>query len=258
METQLIAPILGQFTGCYLFGSPLREVYQQRKNGKLVIDCVPFPVTLVQHLVVIVLGTMLNDWWIGVPNMLGAIATMYHITSCLRYHPDEKMKAKVEVMVVAGIPLCGLVTMAILTPQIVQDAGLRYKMIDYLTLVICTMMYGAPCLEAFQAVRQKDASRLSLPLSMAGAVNGCLWGSYGMATGVISIMIPNSIGSVLSTINIIIKLRYHARPTKDAVAEPGKEALPDCLKLQEVTEQVPAKDQPGNADANMMSELAEV
>jgi len=105
----------------------------------------------------------------------------------------------------AGIAFGLLFVMFAMTPLFVEDDELRTDICGYLCSGICIAMYGTPCLEALKAVRYRDASRLSMPLAIAGSLNGALWGTYGLALGNPSIFVPNLLGFGLSIMNVIVK-----------------------------------------------------
>lgn len=83
-------------------------------------------------------------------------------------------------------------------------------------------MYGSPCMESLSALRSGDTSRISLPLAVAGALNGALWGAYGASTGIFALFAPNSFGAALSLFNIAVKLGIRTRSASPASASPAK------------------------------------
>jgi hypothetical protein len=202
----ILPPLLGQFTAMYLFLSPLREVRNQRKKGELLIDSIPFCVTLVQHFLWIAFACLLEDLWIFTPNCVGVFLTVFYTTSALRFGIDDAQGRKMEWLLSCGLGFSVLFSMFVMTSICIESVEVRKQIAGNVCIVIAVAMYGAPCFEAIRAVRTGDASKLSLPLAIAGALNGALWGTYGMAIGVVAVTVPNALGFALSVFNVLIKL----------------------------------------------------
>jgi len=112
----------------------------------------------------------------------------------------------------------------------------RKSICGNICVAICIAMYGAPCLEAARAMCKKDASRLSLPLAVAGALNGLLWATYGLSTGVVAVIIPNILGLVLSLFNIAVKLACSSYPRSSNTPCEKDQTKKSLLLLQDLEE----------------------
>jgi hypothetical protein len=202
----IVPPLLGQGTAIFLFLSPLREIKNQRKLGAVKTDSVPFVVTFVQHFLWMTYAGLLEDMWVFFPNFVGIAFTTFYITTALRYNIDEAKSRKMEWILSFGMSFAAIFLMFAMTPIFVQSAEMRMDICGNICMGICIAMYATPCLEAVGALWSRDASRLSLPLAIAGALNGGLWTTYGLGIQVIPMIVPNAIGLALSTFNIVVKL----------------------------------------------------
>jgi len=232
----LLPPLLGQLTALYLFLSPLREVKSQRVKGALTIDSIPFCATLVNNLLWIVLAGLLEDLWIFFPNFVGVFATVFYTTSALRFSSDAAKSNTMEWLLSCGLGFSVLVLMFGMTPILVQSADVRKQICGNICMVISVAMYGSPSFEAIQAIRSKDASKLSLQLAIAGVFNGALWGTYGLATGVFAVMLPNTLGAGLSIFNLLIKLSFSTKPSNSDNGQQDHSKLSN-LHLQTLQEE---------------------
>jgi hypothetical protein len=233
MYVQLLVPLAAQGTAFYLFFAPLPEVQQQRKVGKMILDCTGFPVTLFLQAVFVLLGCMINDFWVVVPNVVGSFVTMYHVTTCLSIHADEKMRSKVEVMTIAAVSASLILMVLALTPIVLNAKEDRLIMLNSIGIVCVLLMFGTPCLEAVRAIKNRDASRLSLPLSIAGTANGMLWGIYGITNNIAAVGAPNAIGAGLSFMNLLIKVVLRDQPIAKSVKS-ADDGMVETLSLDQV------------------------
>lgn len=209
-----LLPLLGQCTAWFMFLSPMPGIVKDRRSGRLSVDPLPFPVILTNSLAWILLAAILEDPWIFTANLVGVLAATYSTATALRFCHDEGVTSRVEVLLVIGMVLIATAVMLISSPVLVKDVEVRKQISGNFCMLIVVLMYGSPCLEAFRAVRYRDASGLSLPLAGMSALNGCLWGCYGAYTGVAALFYPNAFGAFLSLVNIVVKVTV--RPQADA------------------------------------------
>jgi hypothetical protein len=163
-----------------------------------------------------VLAGLLEDLWIFFPNFVGVFATVFYTTSALRFSSDAAKSSRMEWLLSCGIGFSVLVLMFGMTPILVQSVDVRKQICGNICIVIAVAMYGSPSFEAIQAIRSKDASKLSLQLAIAGVLNAALWGTYGLATGVVAVMLPNAMGLALSIFNLLIKLSFSTKPSNSS------------------------------------------
>ena len=63
----------------------------------------------------------------------------------------------------------------------------------------------SPSVEAVKAIRRRDASLLSMPLSVAGMTCSSFWAVYGLAVAETAIWFPNAALFLLSAFNLAVK-----------------------------------------------------
>jgi hypothetical protein len=224
----IVPPLLGQGTAIFLFLSPLREIKNQRHMGAVKTDSVPFVVTFVQHFLWMTYAGLLEDMWVFFPNFVGIAFTTFYITSSLRYNIDQGKSRKMEWILSFGMSFAAIFLMFAMTPIFVSSRETRMDICGNICMGICIAMYATPCLEAVGALWSRDASKLSLPLAIAGALNGGLWTTYGLGIQVIPMIVPNAIGLGLSVFNILVKLTTSSSPRAED-SEPQRSKVSNLL-----------------------------
>ena len=79
--------------------------------------------------------------------------------------------------------------------------------------------YIAPASTMREVIETKNASSIDLYMVIVNAINGFMWGVYGLAIGDWFIFAPNTIGTLFAALLITLKLWYPSENNKSGEKE---------------------------------------
>jgi len=224
-----VVPAVGSVLGCILGFAAVPQMLQDRKDGRLSKDPVPYPVAFITCFSWCLYGATIRDPWPLVGNILPVLSTAFCTVTALGYCRDPKMAARAEKLMISGIAiLLGLILFSV-SNVVFDDLAVRGEIAGFVCTGLCIMQFSSPCVAAITAVRKWDASKLSLPLAVADTLCAFFWTVYGTTAGLHAMWVPNSIGFVLSfsvcLVKICIGRHPHARALEGLPPSPREMLL---------------------------------
>jgi len=167
---------------------------------------VPYPVAFTTCFAWCLYGTVIGDAWPFVGNILPVLGNAFCTVTALRLCESPRAAALTERLTLGGILVLLILMLVSVSQLVLSDDAVRADIAGYICIGLCIMQFFSPCVEAMRAVRTRDASKISLPLAVTGALCGFFWAIYGLTTGRAAMWIPNGAGFALSATVCVVKV----------------------------------------------------
>ena len=202
---KLAVPAIGSALCWMLAFSPLPTLLQDRHSHQLSVDPTPFPVFFTAAFGWCIFACVAGDPWPFIGNLPPMLSFFFCTCSALRLCRNQRMAEKLELLALIGITMIAMLVLLTLSPIVIRDADTRRRVIGTVAPLLTCWQAMAPSVEALSALRRRDATLLSLPLSVAGLACSSFWAVYGVAVAEPSIWVPNGMLCVLSGFNVCVK-----------------------------------------------------
>ncbi|KXS09968.1 hypothetical protein M427DRAFT_201379 [Gonapodya prolifera JEL478] len=208
--TQYVAPGVGVVTAIAIFVSPMKDVHGVVKSGDLgSYNPLPAAFTFVNCLGWALYSFLVRDWFVFAANFLGALLGLYYSFQLVGVGPMG-MSALIRRQML-GVLMCGTFVM-LLGFSMVNILVLPQETAKNVAGIICDVVtilwYISPLSTIVSVLRTRDASSFSLPFSLTCTVNALLWLVYGLFTFSPFIWVPNSIGSLIGILQIVLSAMF--------------------------------------------------
>ncbi|CAI5500855.1 unnamed protein product [Closterium sp. Naga37s-1] len=206
---KLMLGILGNVTALALFLSPvktMRTIFLARSVGDF--SELPYVVTLFNCLLWTTYGLPVVESGrvlVSTVNGTGAFLAALYITPFLALGTK---RTKIRTAVSVGVVLLLFGAILLTTFLAFYTPATRSSFLGICAVVVTIGMYASPLDIMRTVVRTKSVEFMPLLLSLCCLLNGLAWTAYGVYTMDIYIIIPNSIGSVLGTAQLILYGMY--------------------------------------------------
>jgi len=230
-------PMVGSLLACVLGFAAVPQMLQDRKNGRLSKDPVPYPVAFITCFSWCLYGATIRDPWPLVGNILPVMSTGFCTVTAIGYCRDPIMQARAEKLTISGIAILLGVILFSVSSVVFDDLAVRGEIAGLVCTILCILQFSSPCVAAVVAVRTRDASKLSLPLASADTLCSFFWTLYGFTAGLPAMWLPNSIGFVLSSSVCLVKVCIGRLPhakTLEGLPEDPREVLLDAAKCIDI------------------------
>ncbi|KAK9722486.1 Putative sugar transporter [Basidiobolus ranarum] len=172
---------------------------KERKTGS--VSIYPFLATFTSSLLWLQYGIFKEDAVLIIVSAVGISTSSLCILAYYHY-TKNKSQVKRRVFLLAIFFCSFLVLVRHLTPEIASS------ILGVTSSFASVCMYAAPLVTVFEVIRTKSTISLSLPLSATSFVNCILWLTYGYVFEDLFIIIPNSLGSLLTGFQLILFMIY--------------------------------------------------
>mmetsp|Transcript_13992 Transcript_13992/g.30254 ORF Transcript_13992/g.30254 Transcript_13992/m.30254 type:complete len:297 (-) Transcript_13992:751-1641(-) len=214
---QYVVPSFGNLIGVIMLLSPIKAVWNIRKEGKLGdINPLPYPMTAINCLGWVIYGAVVRDPLIIPANIVGVLFGMLATTTA---YPacSRKMQDVLQVLLAAsGLYYCLL---SILHTYALDAHGQK-EMWGLSCVLILMIYYTIPLSTLLHIIRTRNAASIYLPLAATAILNGGLWTIYGLAVQDINIWGPNVLGVALGVVQVVVRLMLGAKPLTPAATSP--------------------------------------
>lgn len=222
----IVFPTLGTILSNIMVCSSLLVVRLSRRQRFLSksVNPVPWAMASTKCIAWLIYGVLISDVFIIISNSLGALASVFSLTSALvllgasRDPRDWRYVGYMETIIL--LTICVWLAIAY-TVVVTRDAVLGTTFVGYYALFTTVLMYTSSLSSIVSIITLKDASFIYLPQAIASALNSFCWLLYGFfAVNNPILYTPSIIGLLTSVPLIILKLTL---PSKlDATEAPIK------------------------------------
>ncbi len=200
-----------------MWASPLLAVLKARQNKSLGdLNPLPWSITVLNCIGWGAYGMMTRDPYIFFANVGGVIFGMFLVLVSVNLlgKPNLTVSEERNLVALESIVLGGITAWLLILFFLISVLGDGYHDIAVVAVGtvgdVCTLVYYmAPLSTSITIVKTKDASSLFMPMIVINLFNATLWTVYGIfALGAITVWLPNTIGIVLSLVQIVLYFMF--------------------------------------------------
>ncbi|KAK3248045.1 hypothetical protein CYMTET_42481 [Cymbomonas tetramitiformis] len=169
----------------------------------------PFASTCLNCLIWTLYGILLKSYVpLVVTNLYGSVFSAFCLWSYSQYANLEQrsaVKKQVAVIVavfVAAVAFCA----AVHQENEVQSAAVFY--VGLLGCTLCIIMFGSPLSTIAEVIRTKNSESMPFFLCCLSASTSFLWACFGMSIEDAFVYVPNIVGAVLSSVQLVLLFMY--------------------------------------------------
>jgi solute carrier family 50 (sugar transporter) len=207
-------PCLGVLLALAIYVSPLPAIRAAIKANSLsTLSPSPFPLIVANCLIWIYYGLLIRDIWVFGSNYFGVLLGLYYVLVSYRLGSDAiRRKLTFSLLFWFAFATTGAVISFIFIPNYSQAYGSLTDVSPYLepkfilgvfTLIILSAFYASPLTTLYKVVATRNAIHFSKGLAITSFCNSVTWTVYGLYLGDLFIWLPNAVGIVLSSTQII-------------------------------------------------------
>uniref|UniRef100_A0A803KNY7 Bidirectional sugar transporter SWEET n=2 Tax=Chenopodium quinoa TaxID=63459 RepID=A0A803KNY7_CHEQI len=200
--------ILGNIISVLLFLSPIKTFIQIVSKGSTgEFESIPYICTFLAtslwtYYGLIKPGALL----VATVNGFGAVVELVFVTLFLIFAPPEMRAKTAKLAVILDLGFLGAVMLV--SKYMLLDDEMRINMIGTLGAFVNILMYGSP-LAALRAVMEtRSVEYMPFLLSLCSFLNGGVWTIYAVLVKDLFLLVPNAVGFILGTIQLVVYARY--------------------------------------------------
>jgi solute carrier family 50 (sugar transporter) len=208
-----VVGILGSCASVLLFLSSIGTIQQFKKlNSTASTPIFPFVMMYLNCACWTKYGLLIGEWDIMGTNMIGLMLSLYYMYNYDRFtknHSSSRIQICLVLLFLYGL----LVILRYLPPRDVINA------LGLVSSVFSVLMFGAPLITVWQVYRTRDSSSMSPRLCLMNFTCSMCWTIYGYLSHDKFIIVPNTLGIALSSVQLFLIRRYPAHEPKSMGVE---------------------------------------
>ncbi|XP_009411666.2 bidirectional sugar transporter SWEET16 [Musa acuminata AAA Group] len=203
----LVVGVIGNIISVLVFASPIKTFWRIARSGSTEdFESAPYVVTLLSSSLWVYYGiTKPGGLLVATVNGVGVVMEAVYVTLFLLFATPQ-LRAKTAVLVAAlDVGFLGAV---VLVTSLAVHGSLRVMVIGTICACLNVFMYGSPLAAMKTVITTKSVEYMPFFLSFFLFLNGGIWIVYAILDKDIFLGIPNGIGLILGTIQLILYLIY--------------------------------------------------
>ncbi|GMP87923.1 hypothetical protein CsSME_00040100 [Camellia sinensis var. sinensis] len=200
--------LLGNIISFFVFLSPMPTFYQIfKKKSTEGFQSVPYIVALFSAMLLMYYAFLkkIDSTFIITINSFGCLVEIIYICVYLFYAPK---KIKFKTVKLIGLMLGVFGAILILTQFLVKKSSTRFHIVGWICLVLSVSVFAAPLCILKQVIRTKSVEFMPFSLSLSLTLNAIMWFFYGLLIKDFNIAIPNVLGFIFGTIQMVLYAIY--------------------------------------------------
>lgn len=219
--------IMGNIISLLLFVSPIKTFWGVvKKKSTENYKGVPYITTLLSTSLWTFYGLIKPDILVVSVNGVGAIFQFIYVTLFLIYAPKDTKVTMAKFVAILNVGFLGAVIMVAL---LAIHGNLRITFVGILCAALTIGMYAAPLSAMRRVIKTKSVEYMPFLLSFFLFLNGGVWSAYSVLVKDFYIGVPNVVGFVLGSAQLILYLMYKNKSasakTMKAIEEDGSVQL---------------------------------
>ncbi|KMT14239.1 hypothetical protein BVRB_4g075980 [Beta vulgaris subsp. vulgaris] len=212
-KLSFIIGVIGNIISVLLFLSPLNTFIRiVRKKSTDGFESMPYVCTLLSTCLwtyygIIRPGALL----VATVNGFGALVELVYVALFITFAPPT-MKAKTAKL--AAILDVGFLGAVILISNLMLEGETRINMIGTIGAGLNIIMYGSPLVALKTVIKTRSVEYMPFLLSLFSFLNGGIWTVYAALVKDFFLLVPNAIGFILGTIQLVVYVCY-MNPSKE-------------------------------------------
>ncbi|KAF8726866.1 hypothetical protein HU200_019346 [Digitaria exilis] len=210
-----VVGIIGNIISFGLFLSPLPTFIQIVKKGdveRFVPD--PYLATFLNCALWVFYGLPVvhpNSILVLTINGAGLVIEVVYLSIFFAYAPKPKRMKMLGVLAVEFVFLAAVAAGVILGAHTYEKRSL---VVGSLCIFFGTLMYAAPLTVMKRVITTKSVEYMPFTLSFVSFLNGICWTTYALIRFDIFITIPNAMGTLLCTLQLVLYFCYYGSTPK--------------------------------------------
>ncbi|MFX9847503.1 SWEET family sugar transporter, partial [Acinetobacter baumannii] len=161
-------------------------------------------------------------------NGAGAALHVVYVILFLIYAPRN---IKVKSMKLAGAIDVGFLGLVIVVTLVALRGDMRITLVGFICAGLTIGMYAAPLSSMRTVIKMKSVKYMPFFLSFFQFLNGGIWAAYAVLVKDIYLGIPNGIGFILGSAQLVLYMMYRNKPmSKEAEVEMEEEGSAHLFK----------------------------
>ncbi|KAJ6876709.1 hypothetical protein NC651_029647 [Populus alba x Populus x berolinensis] len=198
--------ITGNIISLLLFVSPIKTFWGVvKKKSTENYKGVPYTTTLLSTSLWTFYGLIKPDILVVSVNGVGAIFQFIYVTLFLIYAPKHTKVTMAKLVAILNVGFLGVV---IAVALLAIHGNLRITFVGILCAALTIGMYAAPLSAMRRVIKTKSVEYMPFLLSFFLFLNGGVWSTYSVLVKDFYIGVPNAVGFVLGSAQLILYLMY--------------------------------------------------
>ncbi|KAJ0979785.1 hypothetical protein J5N97_015259 [Dioscorea zingiberensis] len=209
METLLFfIGVIGNIISVFMFASPIKTFWRIVKNQSTEdFEPTPYVVTLLGSSLWVYYGlTKPDGLLVATVNTVGILLETIYVSLFLLFSSSSSIRMKTAMLVI-GLDI-GFFGLVVLATQTLMNGSLRLSIIGIICACLNILMYGSPLAIMKTVINTRSVEYMPFFLSFFLFLNGGVWALYAILDHDIFLGIPNGIGFLLGTFQIILYMIY--------------------------------------------------
>ncbi|CAN6295161.1 unnamed protein product [Urochloa humidicola] len=219
-DPSFVVGIIGNVISILVFASPIKTFRRIVKNKSTEdFRWLPYVTTLLSTSLWTFYGLLKPGGLLVVTvNGAGAALEAAYVTLYLMYAPRETKAKMVKLVLAVNVGFLAAVVVVTLTAL---HGGARLLAVGVLCVALTIGMYAAPMGAMRTVVKTRSVEYMPFSLSFFLFLNGGVWSVYSLLVKDYFIGIPNAIGFVLGTAQLVLYMAYRKATPAPAHKEDG-------------------------------------
>ncbi|KAL2941063.1 Bidirectional sugar transporter SWEET17 [Bienertia sinuspersici] len=198
--------VIGNIISVFLFLSPINTFDRIVKNKSTEeFNSMPYVSALLStslwtYYGIIKPGALL----VATVNGFGAVMELIYVTLFFIFAPP---RMKVKTAKLAALLDMGFLG-AVIWSSMFMESDTRIRTIGIIGAVVNVFMYGSPLAALKLVIESRSVEYMPFLLSFCSFLNGGVWALYAVLVKDIYLLVPNAIGFILATIQLMVYARY--------------------------------------------------
>jgi len=208
-STLFIIGVIGNIISVLVFTSPIKTFWRILRSGSTEeFEPAPYVFTLLNGLLWLYYGVTKPDGFlVATVNGFGALMEAIYVVLFIVYAANHATRVK-TVKLAAALDIGGFGVVYAVTRFAINELDLRIMVIGTICACLNVLMYGSPLAAMKTVITTKSVAFMPFFLSFFLFLNGGIWATYAVLDRDMFLGIPNGIGFVLGTIQLIIYAIY--------------------------------------------------
>ncbi|KAI3848587.1 hypothetical protein MKW92_052645 [Papaver armeniacum] len=225
-----IVGVIGNVVAILVFLSPIttfRGIVKKKATGNF--KAIPYICTLLNTSLWTYYGLLKPGGMLLVTvNGAGAVLQLIYVTLFIIYAPKD---SKIKHLKLAGILNVGFYGAVLLITLLATHGSLRLTIVGFIGAGLTLGMYGAPLVVMKNVIATKSVEYMPFWLTFFLFLNGGVWSVYSVLVKDLFIGVPNAIGLVLGSVQLIMYIIYNnkSKSKKSSMEKLEEEGSPDLV-----------------------------
>ncbi|RZC53095.1 hypothetical protein C5167_011945 [Papaver somniferum] len=229
LTISFIVGVIGNVVAMLVFLSPIttfRGIVKKKATGNF--KGIPYICTLLNTSLWTYYGLLKPDGLLITVNGAGAALQVIYVTLFIIYAPKD---SKIKHLKLVGILNVGFYGAVLLITLLAAHGSLRLTIVGFIGAGLTLGMYGAPLAVMKNVIVTKSVEYMPFWLTFFLFLNGGVWTVYSVLVKDFFIGVPNAIGFVLGSVQLIMYIIYNnkSKSKKLSMEKLEEEGSPDLV-----------------------------